>query len=153
MNPTPARPSNPEPSAAATAVPVFVAHLAVRWHDLDTFNHVNNSTYLTYLEESRLQWMLTLTDWYTPSAMPVLAASVLNYRRPIAWPGNLGVHLACTRLGNTSITLAHRIVDTNDDTQLYCDGHVVMVWMNPATGKPVALPASVRAAAAAPIAG
>jgi acyl-CoA thioester hydrolase len=146
------RPPSPDQPTATPPVPVFVAHLAVRWHDLDTFNHVNNSTYLTYLEESRLQWMLTLADWYSPSAMPVLAASVLNYRRPIAWPATLQVHLSCTRLGNTSITLAHRIVDADDDTRLYCDGHVVMVWMDPATGKPVGLPASIRAAAGAPTA-
>ena len=135
--------AEPEPR-----VSVFVARLAVRWHDLDTFNHVNNSTYLTYLEESRLQWMLTLPDWYSASAMPVLAASVLNYRRPIAWPATLHVHLYCTRLGNTSITLSHRIVDADDDTRLYCDGHVVMAWMDPANGRSVSLPASVRAAGA-----
>ena len=76
-----------------------------------------------------------------------VAPCVLNYRRPIAWPATLRVHLSCTRLGNTSITLAHRIVDASDDTRLYCDGHVVMVWMDPATGKPVGLPASIRAAA------
>ncbi len=131
---------------ATTEAPVFVAQLAVRWGDLDTFNHVNNARYLTYLEESRLQWLLTLADWYSASAMPVLAASVLNYRRPIAWPATLQVHLSCTRVGNTSITMAHRIVDAGDDTRLYCDGHVVMVWMDPVTGKPVPLPASVRAA-------
>lgn len=142
-------PSDPDQPAATTSVPVFVARLAVRWHDLDTFNHVNNSTYLTYLEESRLQWMLTLPDWHSASAMPVLAASVLNYRRPIAWPATLHVQLSCTRLGNTSITLAHRIVDAGDGTRLYCDGHVVMVWMDPATGKPVGLPASIRTAACA----
>ena len=28
--------------------------LHVRWRDLDAFNHVNNSSYLTFLEESRL---------------------------------------------------------------------------------------------------
>lgn len=134
-----------EPSASDQAQ-VFVARLDVRWHDLDTFNHVNNSNYLTYLEEARLQWMLTLHDWYSASAMPVLAASVLNYRLPIAWPAALHVHLFCTRLGNTSITLAHRIVAADDETCLYCDGHVVMVWMNPASGKAVGLPASVRAA-------
>lgn len=147
MNHADTRTPCPGEPAAATAVPVFVAQLAVRWHDLDTFNHVNNANYLTYLEESRLQWMLTLADWHHASAMPVLAASVLNYRRPIAWPATLRVHLSCTRLGNTSITLAHRIVDASDDTRLYCDGHVVMVWMDPATGKPVGLPASIRAAA------
>ena len=45
------------------------------------------------------------------------------------------------------MTLAHRIVDADDSNRLYCDGHVVIVWMNPATGKPVPLPAAIRAAA------
>jgi acyl-CoA thioester hydrolase len=79
--------------------------------------------------------------------MPVLAASTLNYRQPIAWPAALRVELRCARLGNSSMTLAHRIVDADDSSRLYCDGHVVIVWMNPATGKPVPLPAAIRAAA------
>jgi acyl-CoA thioester hydrolase len=130
--------------------PLFVAHLDVRWRDLDAFNHVNNSTYLTYLEEARLQWLRHVPGpWFDESSMPVLAASNLNYRQPIAWPGHLAVELYCERLGNSSITLAHRIVDAEDGGQLYCDGHVVLVWMNPATGKPVPLPQAIRDSAAA----
>jgi acyl-CoA thioester hydrolase len=130
--------------------PLFVAHLDVRWRDLDAFNHVNNSTYLTYLEEARLQWLRHVPDpWFDESSMPVLAASNLNYRQPIAWPGHLAVELCCERLGNSSITLAHRIVDAEDGGRLYCDGQVVLVWMNPATGKPVPLPQAIRDSAAA----
>lgn len=136
-------------TTAAPRAPAFIAHIQVRWSDLDAFHHVNNASYLTYLEESRLQWMLTLRDWHAPSAMPVLAASLLNYRRPIAWPATLHVHLACTRLGRTSVTLAHRIVDAGVPERLYCDGHVVMVWMDPASGRPVPLPATIQAAASA----
>lgn len=130
--------------------PVFVAQVDARWGDLDAFNHVNNSTYLTYLEEARLQWMQTLPDWYGAAAMPVVAAAVVNYRLPIAWPERLAVRLSCTRIGNTSITLAHRIVSSRDHGRLYCDGHVVMVWMDPASGKSAPLPASIRAASAVP---
>nr|MDQ2972331.1 acyl-CoA thioesterase [Pseudomonadota bacterium] len=43
-----------------------------------------------------------------------------------------------------SLTLAHRIVDGEDAMKLYCDGRVVLVWTDPATGKPVALPSSIR---------
>ena len=78
--------------------------------------------------------------------MPVLAASELNYRLPIAWPAMLQVELRCERLGNSSLTLAHRIVDTGDPARLYSDGRVVLVWMNPASGRPVPLPAAVRSA-------
>ena len=136
-----------EASAALSATPIFTAAIAVRWRDLDAFNHVNNSTYLTYLEESRLQWMLSMGDVFDPASTPVLAASELNYRRPITWPAQLQVQLLCERAGNSSITVAHRIVDAADTGQLYCDGRVVMVWIDPQTGKSVPLPPGVRGAA------
>jgi acyl-CoA thioester hydrolase len=131
-----------------TNTPLFVASLTVRWRDLDAFNHVNNSNYLTYLEEARLQWLGQVPGpWFDDAAMPVLAASEINYRQPIAWPASLHVELRCERLGNSSLTLAHRIVDAADAQRLYSDGRVVVVWMNPATGKPVPLPPAIRNAA------
>lgn len=139
----------PAASIDAATPALFVAAITVRWRDLDAFNHVNNSSYLTYLEESRLQWLSQVPGpWFDSHAMPVMAASTINYRRPIAWPGELRVELRCTRLGNSSMTLAHRIVDATDAHTLYSDGHVVMVWMDPATGSAVPLPEAIRHAAA-----
>ena len=134
-------------AVGTTPSPLFIARIDVRWRDLDAFNHVNNANYLTYLEESRLQFLQTLSDWYRPDAMPVLAGVKLNYREPITWPAALAVQLYCARLGTTSITLAHRITAAGDATRLFCDGEATMVWMDPSSGKPVPLPASVRAAA------
>lgn len=127
------------------AVLLHTALISVRWRDLDAFNHVNNASYLTLLEEARLQWLKQLPGpWLTEQIMPVMAASALSYRRPIEWPANVVVHLFCARMGNSSITISHRMVDANDDSLLYCDGHIVLVWMDPTTGKSAALPQSVR---------
>jgi len=127
---------------------LYTATISVRWRDLDAFNHVNNSTYLTYLEEARVQWLQHLPGpWSNAHAMPVMAASALNYRLPIEWPGEVHIELYCARMGNSSMTVAHRIVDVNDSSKLYCDGNVVMVWMDPATGKSVPLPQAIRDAA------
>jgi acyl-CoA thioester hydrolase len=68
----------------------------------------------------------------------------VNYRRAANWPTTIVVELFCERLGNTSVTLAHRIVDAVDREVLYSDGHSVMVWVDPATGKPVPLPQVIR---------
>jgi len=138
-----------ETPAGNPDTPLFVASLGVRWRDLDAFNHVNNSSYLTYLEEARLQWLSHVPGpWFDEHAMPVMAASQVNYRRPIAWPAQLQVQLFCERMGNSSMTIAHRVIDAEQPDQLYCDGHVVMVWMDPATGKPVPLlPEAIRRAA------
>jgi len=135
-------------AGAAEAQPLFTASIGVRWRDLDAFNHVNNSNYLTYLEEARLQWLKHVPGpWFDEQSMPVLAASEINYRFPIEWPAQLSVELFCLRLGNSSMTIGHRIVDAGQPEKLYSDGHVVMVWMNPHTGKPVALPQAIRDAA------
>ena len=121
--------------------------VALRWRDLDAYNHVNNSSFLTFLEEARLRWLeAECSDWYSDTAAPVLASVTANYRRQLGWPTDIVVELYCERLGNSSLTISHRIVDANDAEALYCDGHVVIVWIDPRTGRTVSLPASVRAA-------
>ena len=136
------------PDFSPAPTPLYTATISVRWRDLDAFNHVNNSTYLTYLEEARVQWLQRLPgSWSDDHAMPVMAASTLNYRLPIEWPGEVHIQLYCARLGNSSMTVAHRIIDAADHNKLYCDGNVVMVWMDPASGKSVPLPQALRDAA------
>ena len=122
--------------------------LAVRWRDLDAFNHVNNSKYLSYLEEARLQWMLTLPgQGLDERVAPVVAAAHLNYRRPIEWPADVMVELFVERLGRTSLTVGHRISAAHPDAApiLFCDGHVVMVWIDRSSGSAAALPEAVVA--------
>ena len=137
----------PVANPAATTPLLFSTALTVRWRDLDAFNHVNNSVFLTYLEEARLQWLKDVPGpWFDAHAMPVLAASTLNYRRPIEWPASLHVELRCIRLGSSSLTLAHRILDAGDAGCLYCDGEVTLVWMDPSNGRSVPLPQAIRSA-------
>ncbi|HET6586811.1 MAG TPA: thioesterase family protein [Oleiagrimonas sp.] len=125
--------------------PLIRTPIEVRWRDLDAFNHVNNSNYLTYLEQARLVWLRKVPGtWFDEHAMPVLATSEINYRRPIGWPADIVVELFCERLGKSSITVDHRIVDAEDADCLYSDGRVVMVWMDPASGKSVPLPQAIR---------
>lgn len=123
--------------------------LSVRWRDLDAFNHVNNSKYLSYLEEARLRWMLAIPGMgLDEHVAPVVAASNLNYRRPIGWPGDVHVELFVERIGGSSLTIGHRIVDANDGGAVYCDGNVVMVWIDRESGRAAPLPQSVRTACA-----
>jgi acyl-CoA thioester hydrolase len=133
-------------SDATTGQPLFRMPLALRWRDLDAFNHVNNSNFLTFIEEARIQWFASLgREWITETIAPLLAAVQMNYRKPIPYPAQVVVELFLERLGNTSITIGHRVVD--DGSTTYADGHVVMVWVDRASGKPVPLPKIVLDAA------
>lgn len=128
----------------ATREPLFRFPVTPRWRDLDAFNHVNNSNFLTYLEEARIRMFASLgKPWFDERTAPLLAAVQLNYRAPIAYPSEIVVELYADRVGTTSVTVGHRIVDAGDG-RLYADGHVVMVWIERASGKPTALPQSIR---------
>jgi acyl-CoA thioester hydrolase len=123
--------------------------IALRWRDLDAFNHVNNSNFMTYLEEARIRWFESLGEaWVTDETAPLLAAVQMNYRQPIPYPGSIVVELTADRVGTSSVTIGHRITST-DGTVLHADGHVVMVWIDRRSGRPTPLPDAVRRIAGA----
>ena len=132
---------------AATSRLLARVQVPVRWGDLDAFNHVNNAAFLVYAQEARLEWLAGIGgNWFDENAMPVVAAAHLNYRRQLAWPARIVVELAATRAGSSSVTITHRIVAADDPACLYADGEVVMVWIDPASGKAVPLPDAIRTA-------
>lgn len=123
---------------------LFRLPIELRWRDLDAFNHVNNSNFMTYLEEARIRWFDSLGEaWVTDTFAPLLAAVQMNYRLPIPYPAQVVVELFADRVGTTSVTIGHRI-GSEDGTVLYADGHVVMVWIDRASGRPTPLPEAVR---------
>lgn len=142
-----ASPANLPVTSAPAPVQLIQVPLSVRWRDLDAFNHVNNSKYLSYLEEARLRWMMTMPGMgLEDDVAPVVAASNLNYRRPIEWPAEVVIELFVERLGSTSVTIGHRIIDARDHAVMFCDGNVVMVWIDRQSGRAAPLPNGVRAA-------
>ena len=125
---------------------LFRMPIDLRWRDLDAFNHVNNANFMTYVEEARIRWFESAgNDWLSNGRIPLLAAVQMNYRLPIPYPARVFVELLTQRVGNSSLTLGHRIV--GEDDRLYANGHSVLVWIEMASGRPVPLPDAVRAAA------
>ena len=53
--------------------------ISVRWRDMDSMGHVNNAKYISYLEEARVRWMLTVPEVsMTDRIAPVVAANNIN---------------------------------------------------------------------------
>ena len=123
--------------------------ISVRWRDMDAMGHVNNAKYVSYLEEARVRWLVTVPGISLQDRIaPVVAATNVNYRAPIVWPNDIVVELFVERLGNSSVTIGHRIA-SEDGAVLHADGHVVMVWIDRRSGRPTPLPAAVRRVAGA----
>uniref|UniRef100_UPI003CE9CD16 acyl-CoA thioesterase n=1 Tax=Stenotrophomonas sp. SrG TaxID=3414430 RepID=UPI003CE9CD16 len=83
-----------------------------RWRVMDRRGHVNIAKDTTSREEARVRWMLGVEGVAMPDRIaPVVAATNVNYRLPIVWPNDNVVELFVERLGNSSVTIGHRIVD------------------------------------------
>ena len=139
------------PVHAPSSSIIFSMPLDIRWRDLDAFDHVNNSNFLTYLEEARIRYFAAHnTDWVTDEHAPLLAAAHINYKMPIPYTDKAVVDLSVDKIGNSSVTIGHRIYNKQSDV-LYADGYCVVVWIDRRSGKAIALPEAVKEIIATPL--
>ena len=109
----------------------------MRFSDVDVYGHVNNVKYFEYLQEARVRLLAA-----TGQLDLVVAQTDVDYRVPILLrPEPYDVWSRVSRIGRTSMTIDAEIGD--GDTVL-ARSRVVMVFWDPATGRPVPPPAEAR---------
>ena len=125
--------------------PIFSLGMDVRWREMDALGHVNNAQYLSYVEETRVQWFNSLQNgWQEGDSAPIVAAIHVDFRKPIVWPEQITVSLFAEQRGGKSATIGHRIHRTGDAPIVYAEGYTVLVWID-RTGQTVALPDYIAA--------
>lgn len=87
----------------------------MRVADTDTFDHVNNATYLTYFEIGRVEYLEEVTGEGLPvpafgaRISYILAEARVVFRSPAIYGEVLRVETRVARIGRTSLTMDHRI--------------------------------------------
>ena len=114
----------------------YLAKTFVRWDDLDGFGHVNNASYLTYMQEARsnFTWYSRKTVGLEPllSSMVVARAEV-DFIEPIYDGGfDLDVAIWVTKIGNSSFELAYEL---SSPLGLHARGRTVQVAVSMKTKK------------------
>lgn len=108
--------------------------LQVRWGDLDGFGHVNNATYLTFVQEARVDF--TVYARQRKNQAPILfdmvvARAEIDYIAPIYQGGvNAHVELWVHRIGTSSFGLAYEI---HVDGEVVAKARTVQVAVDMAT--------------------
>ncbi|WP_373277319.1 acyl-CoA thioesterase [Granulicoccus phenolivorans] len=141
------RPGFPLGRIRHRAIGAAAAHrhpLQVRWSDVDRYGHVNNTTYLEYFQEGRIQALLD-TGMDMPGLRIMVARQDVEYhsqteprRRPFE------VVSAVQSLGVTSSVVAQEMRDVETGT-VKASGRTVQVLTR--DGVPVRMPTLLRAAA------
>ena len=125
--------------------PIFSHGMDVRWREMDALGHVNNAQYLSYVEETRVQWFNSLQNgWQEGNAAPIVAAIHVDFRKPIVWPESITVSLFAEKRGGKSATISHRIHSAGDPSVIYAEGYTVLVWID-RTGQTATLPDYIAA--------
>jgi acyl-CoA thioester hydrolase len=123
-----------------------IKRIEIRWRDLDGFGHVNNSTYLTYLEEARDQY---LTDLLGETVHRIVIRRIaIDFVSGLTQDDDfVDVDVRLTGIGTSSVTLDERIVSTADG-RVAATAQTVMVHTDESRTASAPWPADARAALA-----
>ena len=113
----------------------YARDIHIRWRDLDVFGHVNNSVYITYLEEARTGWLreaLALAEmrWHV-----VVARMTIDFRRPLRLSdGTVTAMCTLERMGTSSFTVREELRKL--DGTLVAEAETVLVAVEGDSGEP-----------------
>ena len=113
---------------------------SVRFADCDMFDHVNNATYLTYVESARVAYFSHISGLQDPHEFDMtVARAEIDFLKPIFYPATIHVYTRATRIGTRSWTLEHQLRDAaTSDILAHCT--TVLVHFEHSTGKSKPIP-------------
>eukprot|EP01059_Diplonema_ambulator_P019474 TRINITY_DN327_c0_g4_i2.p1 TRINITY_DN327_c0_g4~~TRINITY_DN327_c0_g4_i2.p1 ORF type:complete len:176 (+),score=10.74 TRINITY_DN327_c0_g4_i2:49-576(+) len=122
--------------------------VAVRWGDMDAYGHVNNSTYLVYLESSRVKLideiyakagLPTMSESGAPGSFsPIVGSITIKYIRPMSYPDTAVIGNNITEVTDTSLVINTKGVSKNTGQTCFV-GNCKVVFIDYTTGKRVAM--------------
>lgn len=126
----------------------------IRWGDMDAVGHVNNTVYFRYMEQARIEWLISVrADWESHKGFgPVIVNASCTFLVPLVYPGEVEVRMYVGDPGRTSIGSFYDLLMGG---KKYAEGAAKIVWIDLATGRSAPLPdvvtAPLRAATAKPV--
>ena len=82
----------------------FHYHSKTRWKDMDSFGHVNNGVFLTYIEDARVTFF---NRWgiNDPKKSIILASVKIDFLNQIKHPSDLIIGQKLSRIGKSSFDI------------------------------------------------
>ena len=129
----------------------FATELTVRVTDLNYGNHLGNDRLLGMLHEARLRFLRAhgLSEGDCAGTALVLADAAVVYRAESFAGDRLRIEVALGDPGRVSCDVFYRVTRLGDDA-LVAEAKTALVFLDPASRRPTAVPARVRALIDAP---
>jgi acyl-CoA thioester hydrolase len=121
--------------------------IPTRWMDNDVYGHVNNVTYYSYFDTVVNGYLIEqgALDIARSDTIGLVVETQCHYFKPLAFPDTVTAALRVAHRGRSSVRYEISIFRGDDDTAS-AQGHFVHVYVDRASGKPVALPEALQRA-------
>ncbi len=125
----------------------------VRFRDIDAFGHVNNSAFVTYIEQARVRFLIDTLDVDVIQSLPIILAALhVDFRAPILFGQEIEIGTRVDWIGNTSFSVLHEMHARAEDeasARVVAEASTVLVAYDYATEQPIPVPDAWRTAFAA----
>jgi len=121
--------------------------ITTRWHDNDAYGHVNNVVYYGFFDSAVNRLLIEQggLDIHQGTVIALVVSSACEYQAPVAFPQNIEVGLAVSKLGNTSVQ--YELAVFIEGQALACAiGRFVHVFVDRQGRRPVPIPGRLREA-------
>ena len=141
---------------ARSAYKIFYP-ISTRWLDNDVYGHVNNVVYYGWFDTAVNRFLIEqgALDIHAGAFMGLVVESQCNYFAPLAYPQEVQAGLRVAHVGHSSVRYevalsAGHSTDPSAGADDLCaaSGHLVHVYVDRLTRRPVALPAPLLSALA-----
>ncbi len=114
-----------------------------RFSDLDPLGHVNNVVFHDYLQEARMGLVRDIAMVRNDQYAQVVVKQEINHRKPLMLsPEPIIIETWLTQLGNSSYTIAYRVLDEVGDVAATASS--VMAVVDPVTNRPIRMSPQLR---------
>ncbi len=120
--------------------------IPIRWGDMDSMGHVNNTVYFRYMESVRVDWLDSLErgQIHPPTSGPVVVNAFCNFLLELRYPGDLRVRMFAAKPGRSSFETYYEMTLTDKPDVVHANGGAKVVWIDFAQRCSVALPDALR---------
>lgn len=131
------------PSAPPAPAGKFVMRRRVEWRDIDPMEHVNNATYLAYMDDAGVEVSVAF-GWpisrMLEEGFAIIARRIrIEYRLPAVLGDELEVATWASGMRRATGT-RHYFITRLSDGELLAQAHTEYVWVDLATGRPIRIP-------------
>ncbi len=123
--------------------------IETRWMDNDAYGHVNNVTYYSYFDTAVNAYLIKrgALDIASSEVIGLVVETGCRYINSVAFPDRLDVGMRVGRIGTSSVRYELAIFREGDDNAC-AQGHLIHVYVDRVSNRPVPLPQMYRHALA-----